>query len=368
MIDSGLARRSFHWPRDFRKARADVDLSWIAPVRSAAVLLSHDGLRAHDAGRDARAVARLGDLLRLSRALDGYPEVVVHLVAGGIREMAADMAIDLSYDLSLGGPNGADRDAVTVLIAAMLDDEPSRAGLIVALRGERKNHLLAIAEFGAKALPGVGRSMSSIAVRPFTMTEADLTVRLDTAWIEALRKSSDLPTAAGDPDVTAISSEIHQSRVSVLAESLTEWLSHPVRMDFERQADGRLAAVMLALRLYALDHGGARPAALAELTPRYLPGVPGDPMTAGGRPLRYVPTGERPRVYSVGDDGVDDGGSEERRPGVLASDDPERPLGRRWQAKDAVVPLARPTRYFPWLSIMSPREPPAGRPVRNRNI
>jgi len=47
--------------------------------------------------------------------------------------------------------------------------------------------------------------------------------------------------------------------------------------------------------------------------------------------------------------------------------DPEEPVWR-WRAKDAVVPLARPTRYFPLMSIDPPRESPAGRPIHNRNI
>lgn len=55
---------------------------------------------------------------------------------------------------------------------------------------------------------------------------------------------------------------------------------------------------------------GVWPTTLAELVPAYLPRVPRDPFD--GAPLRYKPAaagGGTPTLYSVGADGVDDGGS-----------------------------------------------------------
>src|SRR5205823_13641584 len=42
-------------------------------------------------------------------------------------------------------------------------------------------------------------------------------------------------------------------------------------------ANRRAAAILLALRLYALDHDGRLPEALEELVPKYLPQLPADP-------------------------------------------------------------------------------------------
>ena len=42
--------------------------------------------------------------------------------------------------------------------------------------------------------------------------------------------------------------------------------------------------------------------------PKYLPFVPNDPIAAGGKPLGYVADPDRPRLYTVGHDGDDDGG------------------------------------------------------------
>jgi hypothetical protein len=68
----------------------------------------------------------------------------------------------------------------------------------------------------------------------------------------------------------------------------------------------RAAAVSVALRLYERDHA-SRPDTLDALVPDYLPAIPVDPLDPAGGPIRYIPDAEHPRVYSVGDNGVDDG-------------------------------------------------------------
>ena len=69
----------------------------------------------------------------------------------------------------------------------------------------------------------------------------------------------------------------------------------------------RMAAVALAIRLYEIDHGN-RPADLSKLVPDYLPAVPEDPFADDARMISYLPNAEYPRMYSVGEDGRDDGG------------------------------------------------------------
>ena len=72
-------------------------------------------------------------------------------------------------------------------------------------------------------------------------------------------------------------------------------------------AESRLAAIRLALRLFELERGRlAR--SLEELVPDYLPAVPQDPMDPNGGPIRAVLEGPQPRVYSLGENMVDDGG------------------------------------------------------------
>jgi hypothetical protein len=64
--------------------------------------------------------------------------------------------------------------------------------------------------------------------------------------------------------------------------------------------------VAMALELHKRSTG-SYPPTLDELSPRYLPVVPVDPITGGL--LRYEIVDGKPLIYSVGADGDDDGGS-----------------------------------------------------------
>ncbi len=65
-------------------------------------------------------------------------------------------------------------------------------------------------------------------------------------------------------------------------------------------------SVALAASRYRLAHGRL-PDRIEDLVPEYLPAVPRDPFD--GLPLRYRRTDEGAIIYSVGPDGVDNGGT-----------------------------------------------------------
>jgi hypothetical protein len=91
----------------------------------------------------------------------------------------------------------------------------------------------------------------------------------------------------------------------------------------------------IALERYRLRHQ-TYPAQLAELTPAFLAAIPRDPMD--GQPLRYRRTEDgRFLLYSVGENGVDEGG-----------DATMRGAGRAWYlGKDAVWPQPAPAQPAP---------------------
>jgi hypothetical protein len=90
-----------------------------------------------------------------------------------------------------------------------------------------------------------------------------------------------------------------------------------------------MVVTAIAIKRYELKNGTA-PADLAALVPEFLPAVPPDLMD--GRPLRYrLEPGHGYTLYSVGEDGQDDGGS--MVPSSGNSD--YRPV---WDGKDLVWP------------------------------
>lgn len=75
-------------------------------------------------------------------------------------------------------------------------------------------------------------------------------------------------------------------------------------------ADHHAALLITALQLRAREHGSL-PDTLDALVPAYLDEVPADPFD--GQPFRYLP--EQARIYSIGTNRVDNGGSIRLRPG-----------------------------------------------------
>jgi hypothetical protein len=70
----------------------------------------------------------------------------------------------------------------------------------------------------------------------------------------------------------------------------------------------QLAATGLAVNAYADDHDGLPPT-LEALVPDYLPQLPVDPFAESSAGFHYVPEGEQFRLWALGQDGIDDGGT-----------------------------------------------------------
>ncbi len=71
-------------------------------------------------------------------------------------------------------------------------------------------------------------------------------------------------------------------------------------------SENALLTVSLSLHAYHCDHG-TYPATLSALIPKYLAHSPNDPFAVSG-PLHYKTAGTDYTLYSIGPDGVDDGG------------------------------------------------------------
>jgi hypothetical protein len=109
---------------------------------------------------------------------------------------------------------------------------------------------------------------------------------------------------------------------------LINTVSNTLRTEDQR----RLVVTAIALKRFQLKHG-QWPETLAELSPDFLPAVPIDPYD--GKPLKYHsnPDGTF-LLYSVGEDGVDDGGD----PSPVTSSSSSSPNLNWTQARDWVWP------------------------------
>jgi hypothetical protein len=297
-------------------------LSGMGTTRSLAMLLRADASLALDKHDSARYAKRLEQLEAISDAFGVSRILVVALVQDALASMGPAAVADGAPDLAIGGePGAAQRGAILQLIHTYLDDRPLKAGMRAAMCGTaiRSMRLPSWAGFPPLILGRARVANAYVACGDLAMLAT---------WPE---------THAGAPprpQVHGLAREFGQ-----LLEALNWPSDRALLMPHRAMLDRHVAAVMLALRLYETDHG-QRPESLSSLVPDYLPFVPEDNFDHG-HPLHYLPHAAQPCLYSVGEDGHDDGGSVQSANSVV----PTR-YGRdwyRWQNQDVVYFLDRPT-------------------------
>jgi hypothetical protein len=107
-----------------------------------------------------------------------------------------------------------------------------------------------------------------------------------------------------------------------------------IRRTLSIQTQQQMALAVIAIERYRLKRGRI-PAELSALVPEYLSAVPRDGMD--GKALRYrLASNGRFQLYSVGQDGKDNGGDPTLRPGA-------GPYPQIWDGRDAVWPSAATT-------------------------
>lgn len=84
----------------------------------------------------------------------------------------------------------------------------------------------------------------------------------------------------------------------------------------QTEATERIERTALAVAGYQREHG-EYPASLDELVAEWMDAVPVDIFDEAGGPLRYAVEDERVVVYSVGSNGEDNGGLDDRDEGDI---------------------------------------------------
>ena len=100
-----------------------------------------------------------------------------------------------------------------------------------------------------------------------------------------------------------------ESRGMIMWQGYLQAIGETIRHDARYTARLRAAIVALAIERARLA-SSRLPEKLSELVPAYLAEVPVDPFN--GQPMHYKKLPKGYVVYSVGEDGVDDGGNEQK--------------------------------------------------------
>ena len=110
--------------------------------------------------------------------------------------------------------------------------------------------------------------------------------------------------------------------------------------DASDEAENHLLQVALALRAYRVERG-AYPTSLNELAPGYLSKMPNDPFDSNGA-FRYKRQGEKYLLYSVGPDGIDDGGKPVDDPSKASANSPNARYNVAVESKGDIVAGVNP--------------------------
>jgi hypothetical protein len=315
-------------PREREQRYFDYFLS-LNRTREVDLLLSSACAVAHQDGDDAAAVEYLRDLLAATRAIDSAPALVGHLISMGSDALAAQAVTEVvaSLNASAAAPSAtsspitrrpAGRAQVAGLVDQFLNEPQRRERASRAFLGDRARVLSLAGEPTLELVPPSGGAGEwTTAPMPRYRRALDL-LRRPMLRHRAAAEAGTLGQAAAAvrrldwPSAAALAPAFRRRNASTVP--LVRWLSGEfgsnyglsVNTHFRATAERRMAAVLLALRLYQLDHAGQFPATLQQLAGAYLPSVPADPFAKGGRPIGYLRCGQTVFVYSVFEDGVDD--------------------------------------------------------------
>ncbi len=275
-------------------------------VRTAAKLMELAAERDARLGDMERAVQRLITVLNIGHSHADDPILISMLVVAAVEELGVNALEHILTQHRFDEPAlerlqhaFADRGSVS-LVARGLSGE--RVGQL-ALSDYVKRH--GIQSISNAALGG-GKSWSVTNWALAGILDLNLAkaIELLTPVVEAADSHATAIKAADDMDA-ALASTSPLSVRYFITHSLVSSLSRSCVFFAQRAAHMRCTVAALAMERYRLANG-AWPVSLDELVPEYLDSVPIDPFDE--KPMRFATKDGYVVIYSVGENGVDDGG------------------------------------------------------------
>ncbi len=315
LVNLASAKRRVAWSIRLDNRFKTIDLGNLSEQRSLAKLLVVAIHHFMSEGDQEQALSKVSDLLFLADAGCEHPLLLSNLVGIAINGIGNSTIERIAPRLHV---ETASRDQIQQLIVELLEEETLNRQYKFAFYGERAYCLdmhatlqEAYASYGQfstwRGLPIVWGFESF--VKPVYTLDTKIMLTAATATANAPAKST--------------WQEAKDATLSLPLSSFASSLAHPMLQDwfgstldthrkslqivYKLKAGRRMAATALAIRLFVVDHG-KMPVALEDLVPNYLASVPADPFAVDGASIRYRPNDERPLLYSIGVDGIDDDG------------------------------------------------------------
>jgi hypothetical protein len=298
---------SCRFERDVQSVDIDALLPQLNDERSAADLLGLDACNEAAQGRVAQAMIDVMAIKHMARQFGQRPMMISSLVAIGIDELASKT---LEYVLpavtrpqDLADVNLDDTAAMRLAIRrGWLGEEYYGLSNIRAMAGGTVTLLPTTSQEGKYAQSDI---------MPFPLRDFMLPDEID-AYVDLLQRVQQialLPHFKAEMSLKELkgSASPGHTRKGIFSSLLNPALVRQLTTVAHAEALDCCDQTALAMNRYRLDHG-AFPSHLDDLVPAYLDSVPFDPFD--GNPLRLTVKANQWIIYSIGPDGVDNGGVE----------------------------------------------------------
>ncbi len=287
----------------------------VQQAREVAIMLSLDALRRALDGDADGALRSCRAVLNAGRSLGDEPALISQIVRASCARLSV-RSVERVLAYAEASPKSledlqrafADEAEEPCQLTAARAERAMRYTSLAAMRAGKVNRQT----FGMRSTP-LGPTGDVFIYRAQARACQAECLRLDTEMVEIARR----PPEEQQARLKALAPPAHQ--LPVLLRALSGEEDGPkMAWAFQRaKAELCCAATALATERYRLAKG-RWPERLDELVPDYLPAVPGDPFD--GKPLRLRRMDDGIMIYSIGTDGVDNGGNLDRKnetaPGV----------------------------------------------------
>lgn len=294
------------FPLDWKQG-AGMPLPQLAQLRQAVQLLQWDAILAAHEGRAQDATQDMTEILTAAATLNEDPVMICQLVRISCQSYARAA---LSRVLEITPLT--DEQLMTLGDRFKAGDPPD--ALTRTLIAERVFGISVFDSGDLSAIFNMGRSGKQKVAKLLQLIGwfgaeefryLDLTARL----IEASRN----PHHVAIPAMKELEDKVLNvdGGPGLLTAAILPAISNSARSFARGAAALRTAYAATAVERYRLKNG-APPAKLSDLAPAFLEAVPEDPFD--GQPLRYKPLENGYIIYSIGENGKDDGGEESSSP------------------------------------------------------
>ena len=306
LLHKGATIEHSRYPVDLSKGLESINPDF-ENIRQSTRLLKLEAILNAENGKPEQAADSITSAFGLARSLSKEPVLVSQLVRIACQSLAVS-----TLERAVNRTEFTDEQLAD--LSQTLVDAEYPSAMTRAFAGERCFGVSILKTPGAQIPRSLYQTddlphLFCVLYRFSGLADMDAAIYLD--LINDYMKVIQLPPQQRQEATDAIVDNINKiSRVHIFTRLFLSALSQVTTLDIRGISQLRTARAGLAVQRYRLA-AGKLPESLADLIPTYLDAVPKDPFD--GKDLRYKKLETGFVVYSIGEDGNDDGGKERPR-------------------------------------------------------